>query len=609
VRWKGIVFLAVLTATVFVIGILFSDTWLENKIEDSGTLLNGARVDIDDLEFSLTKMFIRWNRLQITDPKNTVANRIETGSCEFDLEFLPLLSKKIIIESFTITDIRTNTERSEDGAIEEDAKLAVPSFIRETTDYLENEVSSVANPRFSSLKKKTNVDSIMKILDIQSTVKILNLQNDIETKYASWEKTFSELKIDDDLKKVESQIKSIDINNIKTADQYYAAANKVDNIFETINSTSKNLKGIEKDLSVDIKNIKNRVLQVDEWVKEDYSRALSLAKIPELNAENISKMIFGERMVNQFTTYLGYIATARKYSSGSDLEKPEKESPPRLKGQDIYFYNKNARPDFWIRKLNLTGQTANNISLSGLVNNIVSDQRQIGKTTKINLEGKNDRGVKLALNGTLDYLSEIPGENITLQYSGFSLADYQISKSRLLPNKVENGEGDVRSMLTLSGQQIKGEISFVGDNLKFNMNGLNGELNDIENIIQSVIKSISTVKVSAKVSGTGDNLQFVINSNLDKLLMGKIGSVVNERFEKAKKEITQRVDKEIRKYRTELDKLMKDKDRQLQKEMDKYNQMLEDEKNRANVKKKEIEDIYEKEKSKIQDQIKNYFKP
>ena len=91
--------------------------------------------------------------------------------------------------------------------------------------------------------------------------------------------------------------------------------------------------------------------------------------------------------------------------------------------------------------------------------------------------------------------------------------------------------------------------------------------------------------------------------------MDKIGSIVNERFEKAKKEITQRVDAEIGKYRTELDNLMKDKDRQLQKEMDKYKQMLESEKNRANVKKKEIEDIYEKEKSKIQDQIKNYFKP
>jgi uncharacterized protein (TIGR03545 family) len=609
VRWKGIIFLAVLTAIILVIGILFSDTWLENKFEDSGTLLNGARVDIDDLEFSLTEMFVRWSRIQITDPKNTMANRIETGRCEFDLEFLPLLSKKIIIESFTITDIQTNTERLEDGAIEEDEKLTVPSFIQETTDYLKNEVSSVANPRFSSLKKNANVDSVMKILDLQSTTKILNLQNDIETKYTSWEKTFSDLKIEDDLKKVEAQVKSIDVNTIKTTEEYYAAVKKVDKIYKTIKSTSKNLTGLEKNLSADLLNIKDRALQVDDWINDDYSRALSLAKIPEINAENISKMIFGERMVNQITTYLDYITTARKYSSGSDSDKPEKESPPRLMGQDIYFYNKNARPDFWIQKLNLTGQTSDNISLSGLVNNIVSDQRQIGKTTEINLEGKNDRDVKFALNGILDYLSETPGENIALHYSGFSLADYQISKSKLLPNKVESGKGNLRTKVTLKGDQINGEISFVGEKLKFSMAGSKEELNDIEEIIQSVIKSISSVDVSAKLSGTSNNLKFAIKSNLDKLLMDKIGSIVNERFEKAKKEITQRVDAEIGKYRTELDNLMKDKDRQLQKEMDKYKQMLESEKNRANVKKKEIEDIYEKEKSKIQDQIKNYFKP
>lgn len=608
-RWKGILFIGVFIALVMVIMILFSNTWIENKIEDTGTLLNHARVDIDDLEFSLTDLFIRWNRLQITDPRNTMRNRIETGKCEFDLEFLPLLSKKVSIESFTITDIRTNTARSEDGAIEDDEKLRVPSFIQETTNYLEDEVSSVANPRFSLLKKKTNVDSIMKILDFQSTTKILNLQNDIETKYAFWEKTLSELKIENDLKNVESQIKSIDINNIKTADQYYAAAKKVDNIYETIKSTSINLKGIEKNLSTDLKNIKDRALQVDDWVKEDYSRALSLAKIPEINAENISKMIFGERMVNQITTYLDYISTARKYSSGSDSDKPEKESPPRLEGQDIYFYNKNARPDFWIRKLNLTGQTENNISLSGLVNNIVSDQRQIGKTTEINLEGKNDHGVKLALAGAFDYLSEVPKENIALQYSGFSLADYQISKSRLLPNKIESGKGNIKSKVALKGDQIIGEISFVGEKLKFNMGGLIGELNDIEKIIQSVIKSISTVDVSAKVNGTSDNLQFAINSNLDNLLMDKIGTIVNERFVKIKKEITQRVDSEIGKYKTELDKTLNNKDKQIQNEMDKYNQMLDKEKNRTNEKKKEIEDIYEKEKSKIQDQIKDYFKP
>ena len=237
-RWKGIIFLAGFITCIIIVGILFSNIWLENKIEDTGTSFNGAKVDIDDLEFSIADLFIRWNRLQITDPGNTMMNRIETGKCEFDLEFLPVLSKKISIESFTITDIRTNTERTEDGAIDEDEKMKAPSFLRETSDYLEQEVSSVVSPQLSLLKKNANVDSIFKILDLQSISKIKNLQKDIETKYQSWEKTISELQIESDLKKVESQIKSIDINNIKTAEQYYAAAKKVEDIYKTINSTT-----------------------------------------------------------------------------------------------------------------------------------------------------------------------------------------------------------------------------------------------------------------------------------------------------------------------------------------------------------------------------------
>ena len=608
-RWKGIIFLVVLTAIVVIIRILFSEIWLENKIEESGSAVNGARVDIDDLEFSLTELFIRWNRLQITDPRNTMKNKIETGKCEFDLEFLPLLSKKLSIESFTITDIRTNTERTEDGAIDSDEKLKVPSFIQETTDYLEKEVSSVVSPQLSALKKTANVDSIIKILDLQSITKITNLQNDIETKYTSWEKTISELDVENDLKEVESQIKSIDANNIKTADQYYEAAKKVDNIYQTIKSTSDSLTGIEKNLRTDLTDIKNRTLQVDDWVKEDYSRALSLAKIPDINAENISKMIFGERIVGQITTYLDYIATARAYSAGAESDKPEKQSPPRLKGQDIYFYNENARPDFWIRKLNLSGYTENNIQLSGLINNVVSDQRQIGKTTDIAIEGKNDQGIKLALTGILDYLSEDHSETINLQYSGFSLADYQISKSKLLPNKVESGTGSIQSDFSLKGDQIDGKISFTGKKLKFTMSGANSQSNEIEEIIQSVIKSISTVDVSAKVMGTSDNLQFSINSNLDNILMNKMGAIVNERFEKAKNDIRQKVDNEIGKYRGELDQLIADKEKLLQTEMNKYEQMLEKEKNRADVKKKEVEDIYEKEKSKLEDKIKDIFNP
>jgi uncharacterized protein (TIGR03545 family) len=609
VRWKGIIFIIVLISCVLVIGILFSNFWLENKIEVTGTSLNGARVDIDDLEFSITDFFIRWNRLQITDPRNTMMNRIETGKCEFDIEFLPLLSNKIIIESFTITDIRTNTERSEDGAIDENEKFKMPSFLKETTEYLEGEVSSVVTPQFSSLKKQADIDSIINILDLKSITKISNLQEEIETTYQSWEKKFSGLKIEDDLKNVESQIKSIDINNIKTADQYYAAVKKVDGIYKTINTTSKDLTGINKGLNTDIKNMAGQLAQVDDWIQDDYKRALSMAKIPDINAKNISKLIFGEKVVNQIITYIGYIASAREYTHSSHSEKPVKESPPRLKGQDIYFYNQNARPDFWVKKLNLSGYTENDIKLSGLISNIVSDQRQIGENTKIALKGNNDRGTEIALKGIFDYLTDQPAENFEFHYHGFSLADYQLSTSKLLPNKIEKGTGALTSRLGLSADQIEGEVAFTGKNLIFDMAVSTQNLNEIEKIIQSAINNISSVKFSAEIKGTSENLDLSIKSNLDDVLMDKIGSIVNKRFEKARADITRRVDSEVNKHRAELDNLVSEKNELIQEQIQKYEQMLAKEKNRADTKKKEIEEIYEKEKSKIEDKIKDFFKP
>jgi uncharacterized protein (TIGR03545 family) len=609
VRWKGIIFIGILIVCIFILGILFSNYWLENKIEETGTALNGARVNIDGLEFSITDLFIRWNRLQITDPGNTMKNRIETGKCEFDLEFLPLLSKKVIIESFTVTDIRTNTDRSEDGAIEESEKLEMPSILKETAKQLEKEVSSVVSPRFSSLNKKANVDSIIKILDLKSITQISNLQSDIESQYQSWEKKISGLNMEEDLKKVESQIKSIDINNIKTADQYYAAAKKVDAIYKTINKTSKDLKEINNNLKTDIKGMTGKLKQVDDWINEDYKRALAMAKIPEINAENISKLIFGKKVVNQITTYIGYVATAREYSQSSNSEKPAKESPPRLKGQDIYFYNENARPDFWIKKLNVSGSTESDIKLSGLIDNIVSDQRQIGKTTDIALKGSNEKGVEVSLSGIFNYLTDQPSENFELSYRGFSLADYQLSNSKLLPNKIKNGTGELTSKIDLLKDKIEGKIDFTAKNLTFKSSTSGQSLNEIESIIQSVLNEISQVNFSAKVKGTSKNLSLSISSNLDEILVNQMGSILNERFKKAKDDITRRIDSEIKKHRENLNKTLSEKEKLLKTEIEKYEQMLAKETNRADSKKKEIEEIYEKEKSKIEDQIKDFFNP
>jgi uncharacterized protein (TIGR03545 family) len=608
VRWKGIVFLCILLAVFCVVAWVFTDKLVENKIESLATQINGAKVEIDNLRISFTNLYLGWDRMQITNPRQTMKNRLETGRCELDFEFWPLLSDKFIVESFSMTDIRTDTEREEDGAIQKKEAAAQTGFLTSTAGYLEKEASSLVTPQISALKKKANIDSVLQILDIQSIEKISTLKKQSETVYAGWEQRLNNLTIGKDVKEIESQIQSIDVNKLKTADQILAASTKVDNVYTLIKSNAAELNRIKNDLRTDLDSIRSQVAQVDNWVGEDFAKALSLAEIPQLNAENIAKLIFGRRVVGQINEYLDYLALARHYTSKSKEDKPEKLSPPRLKGQDIYFYNENARPDFWIRKMNISGMTENAITWEGLVTDIVSDQRLVGKTTNISLGGQNAAGVRIALEGLLDYLKEEPSESFQLTYSGFSLANLKLSESSLLPNKVASGTGTIQTRLDLKGEQIDGVTAFTGKKMNFDFSGIPENRGKLETIIQSVLQSINEIEFKAHILGKSGDLKFSIDSNLDELFAQKIGAIVNEEFDKVKSEIQKRIDSEVIKYRKELDGLIAGKEDLLHGETLKYDKMLEQEVHHADSKKKEIEAIYNKEKKNLENKVKDLIK-
>ena len=51
-RWKGFIFIGVVVGIVFLLGLVFTDQWVENRLEDIGSAAVGAKVDIDDLDIA-----------------------------------------------------------------------------------------------------------------------------------------------------------------------------------------------------------------------------------------------------------------------------------------------------------------------------------------------------------------------------------------------------------------------------------------------------------------------------------------------------------------------------------------------------------------------------
>ena len=611
-RWKGIIFLVVIIGIFIVLSIIFTDRWLEHKIEQTGTSIAGAKVEVDNLDLSFTDLKIRWDRIQVTDRKHTMKNLIETGTCEFDMEFWPLLSKKVVIENLAITGLRTNTDRQTDGKIElkEKKSSAEPGFIEKTAERLTEQVSSNVASQFTSIKQKVNVDSIMALLQIQSVSQISALQSDLTQNYDTWQKQLTQLNYKNDLDKLNAQVNAIDVNKINNLDGLQTALKSADKIKQSLDSLNKSIKNTRGNLSSDLNSARQRLGQVDDWVKADYERAMAMAKLPDLNMQNIGKMIFGARLVNQVNQYLGYAAMAREYANKFKSDKPEKEpSPPRMKGQNIHFYNKNARPDFWIKNITLSGQTNDGISLKGEVKNIVSNQRQIGKTTDIYVGGSKENAATITFTGILNYLQDQPAELFNLKYNGFSLANTSISSSKLLPNKIQKGNGSVDASFSLLGDQLDGHIKFIGNNLMFDFGDQVAKpANKFDDIIQSIVRSINMIDLIAKIKGTKDNLDFALNSNLDDLFVKKTKEILSSEVEEAKNKLKARVDAEVAKQRQKLDSLIKEKESQLNAEVEKYEQQLKQQTATVENKKKEIEKSITKNKGNLEKKAKDLLK-
>ncbi len=604
-RKKGIIVLLVIAAVIFGISLLLTDAWLESRLEETGSSLNGAKVEFDGIDFSLFGPRLSWDRLQITDTKNTMKNIIETGHTEFKMEFWPLFSKKIIIENIQLTGFRMNTDRETDGKIiKKKTTSAEKGFLGKTIDNLGKQIGEAPAFNMSAYKQKINVDSVMALLKIDSPSKIDSLQKSLTQKYDGWQAQLSGMDIEADTKRIERQVKGLDIKKINSVQSFQSSLNDINQIKKSADSLSNILKNSKQQLSDDLKSARNSTAMVDDWIQDDYKKAVSMAKLPEINSQNIGKFLFGKTVVNQVNQYLGYVSKARTYAAKLQSDKPEKAKPPRLKGQDIYFYNKNARPDFWIRMINLSGETNDGIQIKGEIRNIVSNQRIIGKTTDMDIKGFDNKGRGLSITGELDYLGEKPSEHINLLYKGFSLNNMKLSDSQFLPNKVKKGRGSVESNFDISGDKITGNIKFVGSELQFEQKDTQDSKNKLESIVRDIIKGTSTVDFIARISGEKDNLKFSLNSNLDDQFVSGLKSVISKDAEEARAKIKAKVDQEVGKRREELNNLISGKEEQLKAQLTKYEDLLSDKLNLIDDKKEEIE----KEKSKLGDQVKDKLK-
>jgi uncharacterized protein (TIGR03545 family) len=301
---------------------------------------------------------------------------------------------------------------------------------------------------------------------------------------------------------------------------------------------------------------------------------------------------------------LGYVSTARYYSEKMKSSKPEKESPPRLRGQNIHFGATRELPKFWIKQISLSGEAWNDMKIAGKVENIVSQQTLIDKPTTVDISGTRRDQAALRLFTTLDYRQEVPQEKIELKLQNMPLSNVKLTNFALLPQKIQQGTGELSALLNFSGPDFESNIKFAAANLIFDYSEKPANMDArLVELSRSITESLTLVTVDARATQVMNDFKFRIDSNLDELIASRFKGILSEEIEKAKQLIEGRVRQEVEKYQKELESLVAQKEQELRNQIQKVENEVKKQEEMIKQKQKEIENQIAAGKNKVQQKL------
>lgn len=602
-RIKGLIFLAIITALGFLISWISIDPIIESEIEYQASISNGALVEIDGFDIDLIDLKIRWDRLQVTNPENTMSNSFETGEMELDFLFWPTWWERVIVEDIIFKDFKMDTERETDGYFEipEDEKNAEPSFVAQVIGDVTSEISRNANMEFTNIKTNINVDSLMSKLNLQAPDKIDSLRNGLSKNYQKWDSTFTNTKINKEIADIEKTINAIDVKKIKDPKKAIEAIKNVQKLVNQVDSLKTRAQNLKNDFQEDFGDSKFSVGRIDNWIQADFQRAMNMAKLPTIDPGNIAQSLFGENLLADYSGYLEYVAIARKY--GSRLAGEDKDKIERYEGKDYKFSDKYDWPKLWIQNIDLSGETKTAIQLAGQITNISSDQKKTKEPIRFDLGGKDDSNRSMTLTGEFNYLGDEPRETINFTYDGFGLKGSKISPSELLPYPLKTGTGEVSATVSIIDKRFDSEIGYKAKGIAFDF-GQNPSKDRIQQLIRDAVSSTDQINVTALVDNLDGPLKVTVRSNVDDLFVNALKSTVSKEVDRARQKIESRVRSEIGNRKEQLLAFKNEKEAEIRKEYEKLENRVNEEIKKVEEKKEELE----KKKKELEDSLKNNIK-
>ncbi|MEP6745807.1 MAG: hypothetical protein ABJB33_09965 [Gemmatimonadota bacterium] len=542
IRWKAVAALLLFVALFALFWTLFADRLARQTTEEAASESLGTEVDIGRFQILETRSAVEMGAFQIADPFDRGRNLIEFDSLRLDIDPLPLVDLKLVVEQAQLTGLRFNVPRRT-PAREYQRGMAqdVMSRVRDFTAQFDV-------PLLSLLP----IDTLQAILGDPAQLKTVQAADALtiaaDSGRAAIERGYAGLRLQatiDSARALGERLAQVNARDLNAARQ---AATDLRHGIDSITKAKERVTALERSARTRLDSLNAGLRALEAARAEDYAFARSLLKLPSFSGPDLSRALFGAISIDRFQRALYWASVARQYAPPGLLPRQE-PGPKRLRraGITVQFPIAEDIPGFLVKRavlsLSAGGAASQNVAFRLTAANITSDPSLTRRPMTFGGEGRIgiEAPVQVRLGGALDHATQRMRDSATATVQGIPLPDFHVPG---LPFTAALDRGTVGLDFRLDGDRIAGDWSLATSGMTWRADS-GRALNAKEQLLARVLDGVRDLDVRARLGGTIAAPTLAISSNLGDVMAGRMRAIVGEEAAKAEAKLRAEVDEQV----------------------------------------------------------------
>lgn len=528
IRWWGLGAFLLVTGALAAVWLLLVDPLAKWTIEQTGTRLVGAKVEVDKADVSLVPLGLTVTGLQVTNPDEPMTNAVEIARMAGTLDGLQLLHRKVIIEEMTMDGLRLGTPRRTSGAIVRAPQTGEKGMMAKVAE-------KVTLPSF----EVPDVKTILAQADLQSVKLVEQVRAEVAAEQENWKKRLAELPNKDKFNDYKTRIEKLKSAGKGGLGGVLGATGEVAAIQKDLERDLAAVRKAKTDFETTLTTLRQRVDQAAKAPQEDLRRLQDKYSLSSQGLANMSGLLLGGKGGEYVQKGLGWYAKLQPMLARSKEQEKGHEvvKPVRGKGLDVRFTERTPLPDFLIRHATVSAQLEIGI-LGGKIDNITPDQDVLGKPLTFAFAGDSLKALQsVRLDGTLDHVRpEAPKDSLRLSARGYPVHDLVLSDSADWPVTLRKTLADFDVHAAVSGRSLDGDFKADFKSVWLTA-GRPDSTNPMAKAIASALSGVSGFSVKADLTGTLDQYDLRLSSDLDRVLKDAAGRFAQDYAQRVGKDL------------------------------------------------------------------------